>query len=220
MKGDIDLRDIKLKKPKLSRRSLIALATLVFTTAACVVTWRYLTHPPRPWLVRWKLDRYLKHEAHTGNFKVDFAFPPKSEMGKPKTAPAEAPLKLGSRTGKTFDALREEYLSQKTAAVTLERVVVRSESQLRESMAQLDALSKPCGAQRTRTPRMRKPPLADAYCHVAESFLTPARVPGERSKRWRPLKMTCGSFNAVLPKTAAASQAAGNAALAKARAAV
>src|SRR5688572_24429660 len=140
MKGDIDLRDLKWKKPKLSRRSVIAIAVLVFTTAACIVTWRYLTHPPRPWLVRWKLDRYLKKEAHTGNFKVDFAFPPKSEMAKPKTAPAEPPLKVGSRTGKTFEALREEYLSQKTAAVAVERVVVRNESQLKESMAQLDTL--------------------------------------------------------------------------------
>src|SRR5204863_5445761 len=142
MKGDIDLRDIKLKKPKLSRRSLVAIATLAVSTAACIVTWRYLTHPPRPWLVRWKLDRYLKKESHASNFKVDFAFPPKSEMAKPKTTAAEAPLKVGSRTGKTFEALREEYLSQKTAAVALERIVVRSESQLKEATAQLNALTR------------------------------------------------------------------------------
>jgi hypothetical protein len=215
MKGDIDLRDIKLKKPKLSPRSLIAIATLVFTTVACIVTWRYLTHPPRPWLVRWKLDRYLKHEAHTGNFKVDFAFPPKSEMAKPKTARAEAPLKLGSRTGKTFEALREEYLSQKTAAVALERIVVHSETQLKESMAQLAALSKQ-GAADTNAANveaLRK--------RIATLQKAPSRRPefSEKEQALAPIEDDLWEFQRSFAQGAATSQTSGNAALAKARAA-
>jgi hypothetical protein len=215
MKGDIDLRDIKLKKPKLSRRSLIAIATLVFTTVACIAAWRYLTHPPRPWLVRWKLDRYLKKEAHTGNFKVDFAFPPKSEMAKPKTAPAEAPLKVGSRTGKTFDALREEYLSQKTAAVTLERMVVRNETQLKESMAQLDALSKQSAADTNAS-------NAEALrARIATLQQAPSRRPEFREKEQAlaPIEDDLWEFQRSFAQDAAASQTPGNAALAKTRAA-
>jgi hypothetical protein len=219
MKGDIDLRDIKLKKPKLSRRSLIVIATLVFTTVACIVTWRYLTHPPRPWLVRWKLDRYLKREAHTGAFKVDFAFPPKSEMAKPKTAPAEAPLKVGSRTGKTFEALREEYLSQKTAAVGLERIVVRSETQLKESMAQLDALSKP-GAADTNAANAEAN-VAALRKRIAALEKAPSRRPEFREKEQAlaPIEDDLWEFQRSFAEDAAASQTSGNAALAKARAA-
>ena len=55
---------------------------LTAVSAAPFLTWRYITPPPRPWLVRWRLDRYLANEAHTGNFKTDFPFPAKSEMGK------------------------------------------------------------------------------------------------------------------------------------------
>jgi hypothetical protein len=218
MKGDIDLRDIKLNKPKLSRRSLIAIATLVFTTVACLVTWRCLTHPPRPWLVRWKLNRYLKHEAHTGDFKVNFAFPPKSEMAKPKTTPAEAPLKVGSRTGKTFEALREEYLSQKTAAVALERMVVRSETQLKESMSQLNALSKQSAGTATDTNASNAEALR---ARIATLQKAPSRRPefSEKEQALAPIEDDLWEFQRSFAQDAATAQTAGNAALAKARAA-
>ncbi len=221
MKGDIDLRDIKLKKPKLSRQSLIAIGVLVFTAAACVVTWRYLTHPPRPWLVRWKLDRYLKKEAHTGNFKVDFPFPSKAEMAKPKSSPTEAPPKVGSRTGKNFETLREEYLTQKTAAVALERIIVRSETQLKDAMAQLDALSKPITTA-----------AGDTNISKAEAGITALRnrvaalqkAPSRRSefqekeRTLAPIEDDLWEFQRSFAEEAATSQTAGNAALAAARA--
>src|SRR4051812_17608556 len=122
MMGDANPRVTKVKQRRLSRRDLWTLATVVvFAVAGVALTWHYLTHPPRPWLVRWKLDRYLKSESHASNFKVDFPFPSKAEMAAPKTKATEAPPKVGSRTGKSFEALREEYLSKKTAATALER---------------------------------------------------------------------------------------------------
>ena len=52
--------------------------------------------------------------VHTGDFKVDFAFPSKAEMTKPKTRTAEAAPKAGStgswqypnRSSRTGDRLR------------------------------------------------------------------------------------------------------------------
>ena len=152
MRGDIDLREIKLNKVWLSRRNTAWLAAVVVVVAAGALTWRFLTHPPRAWIVRWKLDRYLKNESHASSFKVDFPFPSKAEMVKPPVFPTEPAPKIGSRTGKSFDALREEYLSLKTAAVGLERIIVRGETELKDASAQLDALAKqtsapPAGAE-------------------------------------------------------------------------
>src|ERR1043166_4969776 len=111
MRADVDLREIKLKKEWFSGRNLSIVALVVIFGAAAALGWRYITHPPRPWLVRWKLDRYLKSESHAGSFKVDFPFPTKAEMAGPKTKAVEPPPKAGSRTGKSFEALREEYFS-------------------------------------------------------------------------------------------------------------
>ena len=143
MRGDIDLRKIDLKKVRLSRPTLFLVITGLVVAGALAFTWYRLHHPPRPWLMRWKLDRYLKKQSHGAGFKVDFPFPSKTDMAKPaKTDAASAgPLK-GSRTGKDFETLREEYLSQKTAAVVLERTVMRGENEAKASRARLDSLAK------------------------------------------------------------------------------
>ncbi len=50
--------------------------------------WHYFTHPPRPWLVRWQISRYLNKHATPKVFKVDFPFPSKAEMAiAPKKHP-------------------------------------------------------------------------------------------------------------------------------------
>lgn len=146
MKGDIDLREISWSKLRLTRQRWALLLVAVGVAAVLALSWRYVTHPPKPWLVRWKLDRYLKKESHAGSFRVDFAFPTKAEMAKPKEKPSAPAVPVGTRTGKTFEALREEYLAQKTAAVAVERVVVRAESELKNSTAQLEALTRQIAA--------------------------------------------------------------------------
>ena len=146
MKGDIDLRDIRLSKLRLSRQRWTWLFVAVGVAVVLAVSWRYVTHPPKPWLVRWKLDRYLKKESHASNFRTDFAFPSKAEMAKPKGKSSAPTVPVGPRTGKTFEALREEYLALKTAAVAVERVVVRTEMELKDGTAQLETLTRQIAA--------------------------------------------------------------------------
>lgn len=143
MRGDIDLREIDLKKLRFSRRTLGILVFALVLAAGSYFAWRYVTNPPRPWLVRWKLDRYLAKQAHTSDFKVSFPFPSKSEMAKSRKANEDdkGPVR-GSRTGKDFETLREEYLAQKTAALVLQREVVGSEANLKDAKPKLDALTK------------------------------------------------------------------------------
>ncbi|HWN94800.1 MAG TPA: hypothetical protein VNT99_07195 [Methylomirabilota bacterium] len=138
---DIDLREIEFKKLRFSKRTQLFLLAGVLIIAAGYLGWRYVTHPPRPWLVRWKLDRYLAKQAHTSDFKVDFAFPTKAEMAKrAKAEPDRGPLR-GSRTGKDFETLREEYLTEKIAVLALGREITRSEGRRSDTRSRPDALT-------------------------------------------------------------------------------
>jgi len=109
------------------RRTLWLAMAGVALVAAGFGAWRYLTHSPPVWMVRWQLDRYIKKHAGTGDFKVDFPFPSKAEMAKapPRRDPSAAPAK-GSRTGKDFEALRDDYFTLKTDALALERKLARN----------------------------------------------------------------------------------------------
>jgi hypothetical protein len=115
-----------------SRKTLVWTAVALLALAGMGAVWFYLTHPPRPWLVRRQVRSYLRHHSSNPNFKVDFPFPSKSEMAKgpSKTDAAEASFTKGKRTGKDFDTLASLYLDQKTALVALERDVPESEAEL------------------------------------------------------------------------------------------
>ncbi len=144
MKGDIDLRDIQLSKALLSRRRLAWLIGGLALAGLIGFGWHYAQTRPPAWLVRWKLDRYLGREARTRDFKVAFPFPSKAEMSQ-AAASTPAPAK-GTRTGKSFDALREEYLTEKTAAVLLEREVSKADQALQEASAELEAITRQLAA--------------------------------------------------------------------------
>ena len=105
--------------------------------------WKYVTAPPPPWLVRWRVERYLKKQARTSDLKVDFPFPSKADMARtsPKSKD-KAGASKSSQTGKDFETLRDEYFPLKSAALVLERDLARVEAERKESAAQLDALSK------------------------------------------------------------------------------
>lgn len=160
MRGDIDLREINLTK-LLSRRALVIAAALAIVAVAGWGAWRYITHPPKPWYVRWRLNGYLKKESHAGSFKVDFPFPSKAEMAKPKDGKANEVTK-GSRTAKDFDTLRDEYISLKTTALQLERNIARAETEVKENSAKLDALNKQLSDAQAATDAPTKIPALQA----------------------------------------------------------
>lgn len=110
------------------RRTLLLAVVVVLLAAGAFATWRhYASHPPG-WLTRWRVQRFLKDEAHSGNFKVaDFAFPSKAEMAKkPVTANVNNAPGKGNPNATEYEALREEYFTLKTAAVILDRKLVQA----------------------------------------------------------------------------------------------
>src|ERR1051325_2833918 len=164
MKGDIDLRESNLKKLRVSRNVWILLAVAVLLGVGGYLGWRSITTPPRPWLVQWRLNRYLSKQAHTSDFAVKFPFPAKAEMAKsPKSNEDDKGPVRGSRTGKDFETLREEYLTQKIAALALQREIVRSETSLKEAQSKLNALLKPTtGTESTGNPASASSGTSDA----------------------------------------------------------
>jgi hypothetical protein len=219
MKGDIDLRDIQWSKLGGARRVRTLLIAGFVLVGALALGWRWLTHPPQPWLVRWKLDRYLKKESHASTFRVDFAFPSKAEMAKPKDKAAESKVPTGPRTGKTFEVLREEYLGQKTAAVALERTVVRTEQELKEGAARLQALTNQIAAGGAEVSNLESNAAA-----LREKLSALAQTPSRRAE-WQqkeqalaPVEDDLWELQKQQGAAAAVSDAAAQATLAKARA--
>lgn len=218
MKGDIDLREIQWSK-LLSRQRRTWLLVAVGVALALVLGWRYVTHPPRPWLVRWKLDRYLKQESHASSFRTDFAFPSKAEMAKPKDQSAGPKIPLGARTGKTFEALREEYLAQKTAAVAVQRVVVRVENEWKDGTAQLDSLTKQIAAGGAEVAAL------ETSATTLREKITALRQSPSRRAEWQekelalaPIEEDLWEFQKKFARESAASEPASQATLVKARA--
>lgn len=125
----------------LRRRTVLMACTVLLLAAGAVALWQYFGSQPPAWLSRWRVQRFLKKEAHTGNFKVaDFAFPSKAEMVKNPSP--EAKLGKAGDGLKDFETLRDEYFTLKTSAVILERGLARAEAELKESTASLEALTK------------------------------------------------------------------------------
>jgi len=124
-----------------ARRALWVAMACVAMAAAGFGLWWHFTHSPPAWVVRWRLDRYIKKHAGTGNFKVDFPFPSKTEMSKapPRRDVGAAPVK-GPQTGKDFEALRNEYFTLKTGSLVLERDIDRNAAALRDMNARIETL--------------------------------------------------------------------------------
>lgn len=138
MNLDVDLGAIQWRKLRPSRRVLITFCIVLALGAAAGFTWQRLMHPPRPWYVRWQLNRYLTKHAETSNFQTDFPFPSKADMEK--ATPRDNGPQKGSRTGKEFEALRDEYFTLKTVALKAERAAT-NESGRAELQAKEQALA-------------------------------------------------------------------------------
>lgn len=118
------------------RKTLVSLGLLVVALAGVWGLWYYLTHPPRPWLVRWQVTRYLKKHSTGGGFQVEFAFPSQAEMRR--TPPPSAGLLKGPRTGKDFDTLAAEYIRLKTELLQGERDLPDAERELKDLKPRLE----------------------------------------------------------------------------------
>lgn len=126
-----------------SRRTLVRVAIVVAVIASLWGAWYWLNHPPRPWLVRWRVERFLKKQARTGDFKTAFVFPSKELMDKtPAKADTPTTPAQGAATGKSFDTLRDEYFALKSSALLLERNLERAATEQKETSAKLDELTR------------------------------------------------------------------------------
>jgi hypothetical protein len=224
MKADIDLREIDLKKLRFSKRAWTILAVAVLIAAGGYFTWRYVTHPPRPWLVRWKLNRYLAKQARTGNFKIEFPCPSKAEMAKSEKKEDDRGPMRGSRTGKDFETLREEYLTEKTAALALQRIVAHSEGTLKETKPRLDTLKKELteaqssnDAIKVSVMQSNLAALREQMTSLEKSIARRAELPA-KEEALAPIVDDLWEFQRTWIADAAASGAAAKGALAKARA--
>lgn len=119
-----------------SKKLLVALLVVM----AGFFLWNYLAGPRQPWRVRWNIQRYLKKQARTSDFKVDFQFPSKAEMAQAPPKPGK-PAK-GAISAKDFETLRNEYYELKGAALVLDREIENSAIMLPKIKAQADALAK------------------------------------------------------------------------------
>jgi hypothetical protein len=145
------------------RRTLLIAGIAVLLAGSAFVGWKYLSARPPAWLSRWRVQRYLKSEAHAGNFKVEsFVFPSKAELNKAPAKTATATISKGSRTGKDFDELREDYFTLKTSALVLERGLVRSEAERKEAAAELEVVN-----LQINQAQAKAPPQADATTNVS-----------------------------------------------------
>src|SRR6266480_2650197 len=62
------------------RKLLIILACVFLPAIAGIAVWKYISDPPKPWLVRWRVARYLKKQSGRSDFKIEFPFPSPTQM--------------------------------------------------------------------------------------------------------------------------------------------
>lgn len=115
----------------LKGKIIAASVVLGVLLAGALTYWLVFTEPARPWVVKWRIDRYLKKQARTSDFKTDFKFPSASEMAKkPNSAAGEAggDLTKGKLTGKDFDTLKDEYINLQLQVIELQRQIAASQA--------------------------------------------------------------------------------------------
>jgi hypothetical protein len=137
-----------LKAKPGSRRT--TLATLLVAGAVLLGLaglYLYIFDPPKPFVVRWQVDRYLKSKAGNRDFTVNFPFPSKAEMAKSgKEGDKGSHMTKGPKTGKDFDTLREEYLKEKSVIFRLQNSGAEAQSEIVERKQMIADLTKELAA--------------------------------------------------------------------------
>jgi hypothetical protein len=97
----------------------------------------FFAQPPTPWVVKNRIQRYLKNQSRQGNFAIPFEFPPPQEMSRADAAGGMKGPAKGTLTQKDFSSLREEYLDRMTELLVLQRSVADQEKDLEQRQARL-----------------------------------------------------------------------------------
>jgi hypothetical protein len=177
--------------------------------------WYWLNHPPRPWLVRWRVDRFLQKQALTRDFATPFAFPGKEVMDRKPGQSQSAAAPEGTKR-RSFDALREEYFQLKTAALVLDRRISEHAAQVASLTEELAALS-PAGATNAAEQEAKAGALRKRLEELGKDAPSASQL-AEREKALQPLVRELWDCQRDEQAQVAAVQAAPGTVLAKARA--
>lgn len=116
-------------KLQFTRRTLWVGLTSLLAALMLVGVYAYVFgEPAQPWVVKWRISRYLKAHGAWRAPQVLFPFPSKQEMAKtPPSAkePEAAKLTVGPQTKLDFEALKNQYVKLKLEALELERQLAR-----------------------------------------------------------------------------------------------
>ena len=131
-------------------------AGLVLLAAGAVVRWQFFSEPPRPWVVRWRIARYLKEQTGKKDFQTAFNFPSKAAMAKAASglgSQTNALIQTGPITRKGFNALSAEYLDRVKEVIVLRRQLTEGQQNLEELQSRLAQENTGAGpASTTNTP--------------------------------------------------------------------
>lgn len=134
--------------PKLQiklRTLLVWGLSLLFLGGGSWWSWHFLTTSQSPWVLKWRINRFLKKQTLQGNFRVNFPFPSKAEMSTkvppPESKDSHLP-QVGPQTRKDFDALKKEYIDIRLGMFALEHDIENTEREAARTPAQVAALEK------------------------------------------------------------------------------
>jgi hypothetical protein len=115
---------------------------LVLVGASVVWWWTNFGDPPAAWVVRWRIDRYLKQQTGKSEFPTDFEYPSQALMaqtGKAKPEAPSGPLVAGPTTKKDFAALCNAYIPLAKDGIILRREIDSARQAIQENRTQADA---------------------------------------------------------------------------------
>lgn len=211
-----------LTKPISPRKALLIAVALVVLVGGVWALWRHFSRNPASWMVRGQVSRYLKKQARTGKFEIDFPFPSKAEMARsPATGDTDPALTKGPRTGKDFDTLAREYLKLKESVLQLEREIPASAAELTNSKPRLERyvrqLENARASGSTNVPALEKQ-VTDMERRIASLEKTAAAGPQlkRNEEALGPITADLWEFQRVWDKEMKAADASGSSRLTRA----
>src|SRR3954471_9191162 len=97
-----------LRRPSL--RTFLWIVAILVLLAVAWAGWNSLEK--QPFMARWKVERFLKKESHTRDFRIAFNFPSRQEMARASQTTAESGQKEQTPS-RDSETLRQEYFQLK-----------------------------------------------------------------------------------------------------------